>query len=377
MRKFVLLSTVVLLQVLAFTADAQQPLPAVWVDMSEVTGVLPGTNVIVDGSLVSIPIRFTNVDQARTAISNGFYFHGSGVSIDSISVKWNGAYPWGVEEALLLGCYPWEECYAWFDYTTVESYIDKGLGGYGMVALTGSGDGMPADFDDIAYTLHLSDVGGYWETLTLDTTWWPPANLWLWTGVEEDVSWGGPYEWLVNYNPCQGGPFTYCWPQPVELGVNDNDRVLKVYIECELNIGIVDLSSVKVFGQIPTYTQDQAWIEDDDLIVTDCFLMRFLGSGGFRPLPPDDFIGEYFVTYNYYIGTERTLYGDFAMNISQGDVNFDGSLGIDDVVFMTDHLFGDGPGCTLDGCKVDELMDVDQSGRFDMLDVGALIEMIM
>ncbi len=371
----------ILILLLLVAVSAQEPLPAIYVNPEEVGGLTPDGFIPQGGTDLTIPVRFHNVDTARVAISNGYYFSSStgfpwNITIDNISIEWNPAYPWGIEEAGQMGCFPWEGCYAWFDLITHEAFIDRGLGGYGMAGLTNQGSGMPADFNGIAYTFTLTGVNGEpGAILTMDSTWWPPANYWLWSGVYDTVSWGGPYMWQVQYWPCWSGPQTYCWPQPIELGVNDNDRVLMIYIWCEIDLENVDLGSVRVFGKIPTYSQETAWILDD-MIVTDCSLMRFLGCGGFRPLPPDDFIGEYFVTYEKYSGESVTVFGDFSMTINQADVTFDGVVNIDDALFMAEHLFGDGPSCTLDGYEVDEMIDVDQNGRFDLLDIRCLIDQI-
>ncbi len=374
-----LINLVILLMLLTVASvRAQEPLPAVFVDVTEIIGLDAAGDIPESGANLSIPVRFHNVDTCRTVVSNGFYFYSPDATVGNIAVEWNPTYPWNTQLAIPLGCFPppTGDCYAWFDLGTYALPITKGLGGFFMAGLALNGAGLPPDFDDVAYTFHLTNVAGPpGGTLTMDTTWWEPSNYWLWSGVGADVSWGGPY--VARFAPCcEFDPYTTCWPQPIELGVNDNDRVLNVSIFNEDN-ALVDLASVRVLGKIPCLTNDGvAWIEGDS-IVTDCSLMRFLGSGGFRPLPPDNFIGVYFVTYDTDSGESVTLFGDFSMAINQADVTFDGLVNIDDALFMTEHLFGDGPSCALDGYEMDEMIDVDQNGRFDLLDVRALIEMIM
>ncbi|UCG61437.1 MAG: hypothetical protein JSV52_14125 [Candidatus Zixiibacteriota bacterium] len=369
----------ILAVILSTTASvsAQEPSPAVFVNVDEVGGLTAEGRIPIGGTDLTIPVRFHNVDDARTFIRNAYYFQSSAVTIEDISVKWNDEYMWGFEQAYYLDCLPWNTppCYSWFDLYLDSTPITRGLGGFALAGLSYEGTGLPADFDDIACTFTLTGVSGPpGAILTMDSTWSPFSGFWEWSGVGTNVSWGGPYDFLFERGSSCSEPYTTCWPQPMKPGIYDNDRVLNVSIFCEDN-DEVDLASVLIFGKIPSLTNDGvAWIEGDS-IVTDAFLMRFLGCAGFRPLTPEGVDDTYFVTY-VKNGTEYSLEGNFVLSFVWGDVTFDGMVSLDDVTFMIEYLFGGGPGCTLDGCKVDELMDVDQSGRFDMLDVGALIEMI-
>ncbi|UCG61438.1 MAG: dockerin type I repeat-containing protein [Candidatus Zixiibacteriota bacterium] len=461
MKKSAFLLTIVALLSLAVVLSAQEPLPAIYVDLTEVEGLDENGCIPEGGADLVIPIHFLNSDgedDFRTWISNGFYFDSpDGVTITGIDFEKNCEYNIDLACAISNECYPFEpfNCYSWFDMYFNDIQISKGLGGIGITGLAENGTGLPPGFDDWIYRFTVKGITGAAGTrLVLDSTSWEPYWIWMWD-IPGIPSWGGPYEfsigsWVVPHitsapptaSYCPGDAFYYdvdadgaeplaytlaaspagmtidpatgeinwvcgspgyywvkvvvsndhgvdeqsfvidviscaytrCWPQPVELGVNDNDGILNVSIFSEYN-DKVDLASVRVFGKIPSYSNDgEAWIEGDS-IVTDCFLMRFLGSGGFRPLPPDDFTGEYFVTYSC-AGETKTLVGDYAMNISQGDVNFDGSVNLEDVVLMIDWLFNGGAKTRLYNESMDECMDIDGSGRIDLLDVRALIEMI-
>ncbi|UCG62915.1 MAG: hypothetical protein JSV52_06425 [Candidatus Zixiibacteriota bacterium] len=356
----------------------------VYVLNSEIAGLDGEGNIPDVGADLEFPIHFVNTSGAedfRTAVSNGYYFLSpDGVTIDSLSLIKNCVYNVDLECAIMNGCYPFEpfNCYSWFDMYFSATDLTKGLGGLGIAGLAEKGTGLPPGFDDWIYAIKAWGVSGpLGAQLVMDTTYWEPGNFWLWTGVGANVGWTPPDPLFVGgFDPCPEGPFTTCWPNPFEIGVNDNDRVLNVSIHCEDDPYAVDLGTVKIFGKIPCYTNEGlAWVEGDS-VVTNAYLMRFLGSGGFRPLPADDYTGEYWVTYSYLAGGENTLYGDFLQMISQGDVNFDGAVNNDDVVFMIDYLFHGGEPCTYDGYRMDEFMDFDQSGRFDLLDIRALIEYV-
>ncbi len=380
----VLLAVMVLF---SFGLASAQDWPTVYVDMSEVTGLTGEGKIPSGGGDLVIPVRFLNaitnlpgdtLGGFRTAISNGFYFRSDdGVTIGSIAFQKNCDYKWDMECAFMQGCYPWTGCYSWFDMYFGITVLAKGLGGLGVAGLANEGTGLPADFNDIAYSFALTGVAGPdGAKLVLDTTYWEPGNFWLWTAVGDSVLWGGGnngyvFEFEGGEPPCPA-PYTEIYPNPFDIGGLDGERILEIYIFCE-DVADVDLASVKVLGKIPCYTNaGLAWIEGD-VVVTDVFLMRFLGSGGWRPLPPDDFIGTYTVVYTAG-GVEKTLEGDFTMMISQGDVTCDGVTNMDDAIFMVDHLFNGGPTCNIDGQRLDEMMDYDQSGRFDLLDVRALLE---
>jgi hypothetical protein len=345
---------------------------AVFVDPWEIEG-LGSMGVINSGSTITIPVRFTNSDEARVAISNGFRFTGDGVTWGDITGQWNDAYPWYWDHAIQLGCLP-PDCYPYFDHGLfVDDYFYDRVG---FAGLTGAlGTGLPADFDDIAYYITVENIVGT-GTLVMDSSWWEPANFWLWSGVYEDVSWNGPFEFYVccGPDPCPEGPYTTCWPQPTVLRALENDRVLNVSIHCE-DIDEVVLESVLVLGKIRPYTEVRI---EGDSIVTDCFIMQFLGMSGFRPIPPEGVWSTYTLECDKTNGEHVVLTGVYQLGMPccQGDVNLDGEANIEDVTYMTDYAFNGGPGCILFGEPLDEFMDVDRNGRFDLLDISALIQTI-
>ncbi len=352
---------VILVAVCGMAAADDYFLPAVYIEASEVQGLDP-TGFIPDGPVnLVIPIRFVNVDEARTVISNGFDFRGDGVTYSSISAEWNPAFPWSWQQAIMLGIYP-----PYFDWGIWFNYFDYGVGFAGMTGSAGSG--LPADFDGIAYYVTLSDVvatsGG---KLVIDSSYWLPSNYWLWSGVEENVYWGGPY--LIPGPEChECEPYTTCWPQPWVY--RQSERILKVIVHDEDNDEVI-LESMLVQGKIPPYTE--ARIEGDS-IVTDCFIMKFFGVSGWRPIPPDGIDNSYTVEYDKLDGSHVVLTGDFTTRTDVGDVTLDGQVTVDDVLFLSEYFFKGGPGCQLWGHAMDEFMDIDANGRIDIRDLQKLIE---
>ena len=202
----------------------------------------------------------------------------------------------------------------------------------------------------------------------MDSSFWMPANVWLWCGAETICpAWGGPYEFEVfpGWGP---SPDTYCWPQPTILKTPMDDRILEVYIYREYNADRVDLTSVRV-NNIPPYTEARTGFFE---IITDVSLMRFLGASGFRPIPPEGVQSTYTVTYNYTDGTSATpLYGDYVLEVFPGDVNLDGTSDIADVQFMADFFWSRGK-----SCEFEEFMDVDGNGQVDIRDALKMIEIV-
>ncbi|UCG61389.1 MAG: T9SS type A sorting domain-containing protein [Candidatus Zixiibacteriota bacterium] len=216
MKRKMLFVALVLAVALSGTVAAQSPpAPAVWIDCeTDIEGLVNGKIPAGSGQTITLKISFHNTDDAldyRTAISNGFWFDSPDITIGSIDVSRNPAYDWTLEEAIPNGCWP-PTCYSWFDMVFTITDIPKGLGGKGLAGLAGDGDGLPPSFDDWAYLFTLSDVnnpgtsewpdGGF---ITVDTSWWAPSNLWLWTGVGGDISWA---EGELDEKYYIGGPST-------------------------------------------------------------------------------------------------------------------------------------------------------------------------
>ena len=86
----------------------------------------------------------------------------------------------------------------------------------GFAAFVFFGDGIPAGFDDVAFTIEIgpmdaSQAGG---TVCLDSAYFPPSGVWKWAGPDAYPDWDGPHCFFV----AEGGS-----PEPGTLHVPSDD----------------------------------------------------------------------------------------------------------------------------------------------------------
>ncbi|UCG63146.1 MAG: hypothetical protein JSV52_07665 [Candidatus Zixiibacteriota bacterium] len=343
------------------------PRASIWVDPAAVGGLTEDGKIPIGGTDLTIPIRFSNSFDARTAILNGFVLQSEDIVWQEITLDWNSAYPWDYHMSGALGVPD-----PFFDYGV---YVDdKNLSGppADTVSLAGFagafGTGLPSDFDDAAYTLTVMGVGGDARgTLTLDSTSWTPARNWMWSGVQQEVGWGGPYVFEVE---SPDPAYTTCWPQPTILKAPENDGILNVSIHNEENYDVV-LESIRVQGKIPPLTEARI---DGDSIITDCDLMRFLGTFHIKPIPPEGFQDKpYTVEYDKTDGSHVILTGgywlfwypgDILSYLGQCDLNSDGAIDSEDVRLIKEYLW-DGQESSVPA----ESFDVNGDGLVDVIDL--------
>ncbi|UCD64846.1 MAG: dockerin type I repeat-containing protein [Candidatus Zixiibacteriota bacterium] len=307
-----------------------------------------------DGATLTFHLRLTNVGDTVVAMANGYKFTSDGISWGSLHGSFVGPLDYWV-------CWLWPPCP--FDIQTVD-YFPPNI--VGFQAMTGpSGYGLPTGFDDVGCTITVGPLsvnnGTY---LTLDSSFFPPAGPWTWLiegGTAVHCEWGGPYTYY--YIPQQ--PDTWLSQDPIYLK-ELVDRIIYVYFR-PADVNDVDLCSVRVQDKIKTYSQDCAWIEGD-LIVTDVFVFRLLSP--YRPIS-GTVNTTYTVSWDTYSGDHYVLYGDLNVELYPGDVNLDGEVNASDLIFMSDYLFNAGP-----PSQLKEVMDIDQNGRVDALDMTALSRLI-
>lgn len=327
--------------------------------LDHVDGVGP-YGCVPENGMVTFHMRVVGDEYAHLMLNNGYKICMDDRTWSDVTVQWNPAYPINT----------------WFDFVVVANVWDGpycDTVGTGLLALFGSG--LPANFDDILYSITIGPVDGSpqsGQTLTLDSSWYPPSNPWMWDIVGENVDWGGPYVWTCYLGPPP--PYTYCLPQPTVLKAID--RVLYIYIENE-NVYEVILESIRIQGNIPSY--EPAYIEGGT-IVASVFIMRFLGASGFRPIT-GDFETTYTVEYDKVDGTHVVLVGDYALKVYPGDVTFDGKATIDDLIFAADYFWRGGDIPTMrdnsgQAWEVTELLDIDGNGEINPLDVRSLMEVV-
>jgi hypothetical protein len=204
----------VILTLATFGVAGAQDGPSVYVNVNEILGLTADMRIPVGGTTLRIPVRYQNVDEARTYITNGYKIVTDNVTIGSVTGEWNPDYPWDWPHAINLGIFP-----PYFDQGLFINYF---TGGLAFVGLTGAqGSGLPADFDDIACYITINDVdGGPCGSLTLDSITFmePSTHAWCWGGLifptECLVSpeWGGPYQLFVEGAPCGQPPVLFLPP---------------------------------------------------------------------------------------------------------------------------------------------------------------------
>jgi len=297
-------------------------------------------------------------DVTDPLISSGFEICSDEMTWTDVTVEFTSEYP--INE--------------WFDFVQAANVWDGpqcDTVGIGLLSLFGPG--LPADFDDVLFSITIGPVSGgsnMGASLALDSCWYPPSNPWCWSYTCE-VAWGGPYSWT-----CWDWPvWTWCSPQPTIL--KEIDRILYFFIEYE-DVNEAVLESIRIQGNIPSY--EPAYIEDQQTIVASVFIMRFLGASGFRPIT-GDFETTYTIEYDKIDGSHIVLIGDYSLKVYPGDVTLDGEGNINDLIFAADYFWRGGgvPSMTdKEGnpWEIAELLDANGDGNIDPKDVIALKEIL-
>ena len=230
------------------------------------------------------------------------------------------------------------------------------------------GDEFYYDVDAVGFpapTFLLEDAP---EGMTID----PNTGVIMWTPAE-------PGEYQVCITACNPygcdtdcfiitveSPilFTYHTPSPILLN-NVEDNIVYIWIENEQN-DLVDLSTVRVHGKIPPYTDDYPRIEDGK-IVTNCYVFRFLSV--YRPIP-ETVNSTYTVNYTK-DGLPVELTGTTTIEVPAADVTLDGYVNDEDAKFMGEYLWNDGQ-----VSEFEEMMDVNRDGRVNPADLLAILQAI-
>jgi hypothetical protein len=160
-------------------------------------------------------------------------------------------------------------------------------------------------------------------------------------------------------------PITYHEPSIIHLKDLPSDRCVYIWIENEEN-ALVDLSTVRVHGKIPPYTEAYPQIVDGK-IVTQCFVFRFFSA--YRPIP-ETVNSTYTVNYTK-DGLPVELTGTTTIEVPAADVTLDGYVNDDDAKFMGEYLWNDGQ-----VSELDEMMDVNRDGRVNPADLLAILRAI-
>ncbi len=163
-------------------------------------------------------------------------------------------------------------------------------------------------------------------------------------------------------------PLTYLESDTIYLKELDG-RAILVYIENE-RIEHLLLNTIRVNEKIPAYTPEiYPLVDEEDRIITDCFIYRFLSA--YRPIKDPPIDTTYTVDYYYGDNMHYVLEGDVVIDFYEGDLNFDGAVDERDLRILTNYLFKQGKACVFE-----ELMDINRDGDCDIDDISALQDLI-
>ncbi|MCK4372374.1 MAG: hypothetical protein KAW61_04470, partial [candidate division Zixibacteria bacterium] len=150
------------------------------ISLDHVDGLNAGNRLDI-GVPIVYHIRFTGDGDAHAGITNGFRVYSP-----------DGA-TWGttVGDTVGLGKTQFDGGF----YISKFSVTGSGADTVGFGAFRFEASGLPAGYDDVAYTIEVGplDEGDDQKTLCLDSTFYPPSGVWKWAGPNVFPSWDGPH----------------------------------------------------------------------------------------------------------------------------------------------------------------------------------------
>ncbi len=90
-------------------------------------------------------------------------------------------------------------------FITPFSVTGSGADTIGFGAFRFTSTGLPAGFDDVAYTIQIGpvDVAHAGKHICLDSTFFPPSGVWKWGGIDVFPNWDGPHCYPVQSTGCE------------------------------------------------------------------------------------------------------------------------------------------------------------------------------
>lgn len=152
--------------------------------VDHITG-LTGSGEIPQGAMLTYRVRMTN-DQGQVipGVSNGFRVYSA-----AGAATWSTTTP----DTVGIGMGQFTQGLPIGNYSVTGSGADT----VSFVGLGICGTGMPAGYDDVAYTIEIGPVAGLaGDVICLDSSWFPPAGEWLWNagpGQRRIPTWDGPH----------------------------------------------------------------------------------------------------------------------------------------------------------------------------------------
>ena len=150
------------------------------VTIDHVDGLVNPSEITADGSTpIVFHIRMTNVNDNRGGISNGFRIYSDD------GATWGGL----VGDTVGIGK-------AQFDggfFISPFGVTGSGADTIGFAAFRFFSTGLPAAYDDIAYTITIGpiDPAHHGKTICIDSAFFPASGVWKWSGPDVVPSWEG------------------------------------------------------------------------------------------------------------------------------------------------------------------------------------------
>ncbi len=213
--------------------------------LERVEGLYEAGKLPIDETIVFY-IRMTNTEGVEMrGIINGFRLHSE-----------DGA-EWTSTVGDTLATLDWATIFpiAHIIENSVFSVTGSGADTIGF-NFAGMGGGLPADFDDTAYTLTIGPIAAahHGKTICLDSSFYPPSGLWKWAAGGGDnyfPDWDGPHCYTV-YDPAAKPSFV---ADPVEV-VWDLDQIQPA------NVDVV-ITDSDASGISFTLAKSQDWLVID------------------------------------------------------------------------------------------------------------------
>lgn len=138
------------------------------------------SEIVADGlTPITFYIRITGDASAHGGIINGFRVYSD-----------DGA-TWGTTTGDTLGL--GKAQFDGFFFINYFGVTGSGADTVGFGAFSFFGTGLPAGFDDIAYSIEIGpiDASNHNKTICLDSSYYPPSGVWIWAGPNVAPSWSG------------------------------------------------------------------------------------------------------------------------------------------------------------------------------------------
>ena len=158
------------------------------ISLDHTDGLLDATHLDT-GVPVTFYIHIAGDDTSHSGITNGFRVYSGDGAV------WNPM----AGDTVGLGKTQFDGGFFISPFSVTGSGADTiGFGGFRFF-----GSGLPAGYDDIAYTLAVgpiaeSEIG---KTICLDSAFYPPTGVWKWAGPDVYPAWDGPHCFAIGPPP--------------------------------------------------------------------------------------------------------------------------------------------------------------------------------